>query len=117
MLASYLAVAGLILYLLSHKYKDTVFLLFSGVLFLFASIMGMAMPSEFYINTLENYTYTTINNQTVVDTILTTPVDLNTHVSTGLYTMYAVMGLFIIIQFIFMIANDKAGKSRLQERI
>lgn len=100
MLSFILLVCGFVFYYLSYKSPKTDLILYgmSGIFFILTAIVGFSGYGDIQIAESISYTYTTVNNQTVVDTEIRTPVYSDNIIFTsGVPIVELLIGLYILI--------------------
>lgn len=100
MLSFILLVCGFVFYYLSYKSPKTDLILYgmSGIFFILAAIAGFSGYGDIQTAESISYTYTTVNNQTVIDTEMRTPVYSGNFIFTsGVPIVEFLIGLYILI--------------------
>lgn len=100
MLSFILLVCGFVFYYLSYKSPRTDLILYgvSGIFFILAAIAGFVGYGDIQTAESISYTYTTVNNQSVIDTETRTPV-YSGHIlfTSGVPIVEFLIGLYILI--------------------
>lgn len=100
MLNFILLISGFVFYYLSYRSPKTDLILYgmSGIFFILAAIAGFSGYGDIQTAESISYTYTTVNNQTVINNELKTPVYSNNFIFTnGVPIVEFLIGLYILI--------------------
>jgi len=105
---------GFVFYYLSYKSPKTDLILYgiSGIFFILAAIAGFSGYGDIQTSESISYTYTTINNQTVVDNEIRTPVYSNHIIFTsGIPIVEFLVGLYILVVLAVEPQNESRKKT------
>lgn len=115
MLSFILLVCGFVFYYLSYKSPKTDLILYgmSGIFFIIAALAGFSGYGDIQTGESISYTYTEVNNQTVISTQTTTPVYSGNFIfTTGVPIIEFLIGLYILI---VLAINPKENESRKEQ--